>query len=81
MSPFDIASAPNDDINSWYRPSSKESEAIWADAKDKSVVLRQIGTEATNAKEQRVKDHAGVFVNTSILRQTAEPESKKEGGN
>ena len=64
-----------------YTNTSKESEAIWADAKGKSVILRQTGTNATSAKEQRAKDHAGVFVNTSIVRQTAEPESKKEGGN
>ena len=64
-----------------YTDTSKESETIWADAKDKSVILRQTGTEATNAKEQRAKDHAGVFVNTSILRQTAEPETHEEGGN
>ena len=56
------------------------SSDLWAEAKKKSVILRQTGTDAANAKEQRAKDHAGVFVNTSIIRQTPEPETNKEGG-
>ena len=56
------------------------SKDLWTEAKNKSAILRQTGTDAANAKEQRAKDHAGVFINTSILRQTAEPETNKEGG-
>lgn len=63
-----------------YTDTSKESNDLWDEAKKKSVILRQTGTDAANAKEQRAKDHAGVFVNTSIIRQTAEPETEKEGG-
>lgn len=57
------------------------SNDLWAEAKNKSIILKQTGTEATNAKESRAEDHAGVFVNTSIIRQTAEPETNTEGGN
>ena len=64
-----------------YTNTSKESKDLWDEVTSKSIILKQTGTNATNAKEQRAKDHAGVFVNTSIVRQTAEPESKKEGGN
>lgn len=64
-----------------YTNTSKESKDLWDEVASKSIILKQTGTNATNAKEQRAKDHAGVFVNTSIVRQTAEPESKKEGGN
>ena len=64
-----------------YTDTSKGSKYLWTEAKNKSAILRQTGTDAANAKRQRAKDHAGVFVNTSIIRQTAEPESKKEGGN
>lgn len=64
-----------------YTNTSKESKDLWDEVTSKSIILKQTGTNATSAKEQRVKDHAGVFVNTSIVRQTAEPESKKEGGN
>ena len=64
-----------------YTNTSKESKDLWDEITSKSIILKQTGTNATNAKEQRAKDHAGVFVNTSIVRQTAEPESKKEGGN
>ena len=54
---------------------------LWTEAKNKAIILRQTGADAANAKKPRAKDHAGVFINTSIIRQTAEPESKKEGGN
>ena len=54
---------------------------LWTEAKNKAIILRQTGADAANAKEQRAKDHAGVFVNTSIVRQTAEQETKTEGGN
>ena len=64
-----------------YTNTSKESKDLWDEVTSKSIILKQTGTNATSAKEQRAKDHAGVFVNTSIIRQTAEPESKKEGGN
>ena len=64
-----------------YTDTSKESKDLWDEVTSKSIILKQTGTNATSAKEQRAKDHAGVFVNTSIVRQTAEPESKKEGGN
>lgn len=64
-----------------YTNTSKESKDLWDEVTSKSIILKQTGTNATSAKEQRAKDHAGVFVNTSIVRQTAEPESKKEGGN
>lgn len=64
-----------------YTNTSKESKDLWDEVTSKSIILRQTGTDATSAKEARAKDHAGVFVNTSIVRQTAEPESKKEGGN
>ena len=64
-----------------YTNTSKESKDLWDEITSKSIILKQTGTNATSAKEQRAKDHAGVFVNTSIVRQTAEPESKKEGGN
>ena len=64
-----------------YTNTSKESKDLWDEVTSKSIILKQTGTNATSAKEQRVKDHTGVFVNTSIVRQTAEPESKKEGGN
>lgn len=57
------------------------SNDLWAEAKNKSIILKQTDTEATNAKESRAEDHAGVFVNTSIIRQTAEPETNTEGGN
>lgn len=53
---------------------------LWTEAKNKAIILRQTGADAANAKEQRAKDHAGVFINTSIIRQTAEPETEKEGG-
>ena len=53
---------------------------LWTEAKNKAIILRQTGADAANAKEQRAKDHAGVFINTSIIRQTAEPETNKEGG-
>lgn len=64
-----------------YTNTSKESKDLWNEVTSKSIILKQTGTNAASAKEQRAKDHAGVFVNTSIVRQTAEPESKKEGGN
>ena len=64
-----------------YTNTSKGSKDLWDEVTSKSIILKQTGTNATSAKEQRAKDHAGVFVNTSIVRQTAEPESKKEGGN
>ena len=64
-----------------YTNTSKESKDLWDEVTSKSIILKQTGTNATSAKEQRAKDHAGVFVNTSIVRQTAEPEPKKEGGN
>ena len=64
-----------------YTNTSKESKDLWDEVTSKSIILKQTGTNVTSAKEQRAKDHAGVFVNTSIVRQTAEPESKKEGGN
>ena len=64
------------------------SRDLWDEAKNKSVILRQTGAYATNAKKQRAKDHAGVFINTSIIRQTAEPvrqtpepATSAEGGN
>ena len=60
-----------------YTNTSKESKDLWDEVTSKSIILKQTGTNATSAKEQRAKDHAGVFVNTSIVRQTAEPESKK----
>ena len=60
-----------------YTDTSKASKVLWAEAKNKSAILKQTGTDATNAKESRAKDHAGVFVNTSILRQTPEPETPK----
>ena len=63
-----------------YTNTSKESKDLWDEVTSKSIILKQTGTNATSAKEQRAKDHAGVFVNTSIVRQTAEPEPKKEGG-
>ena len=63
-----------------YTNTSKESKDLWDEVTSKSIILKQTGTNATSAKEQRAKDHAGVFVNTSIVRQTAEPETKKEGG-
>ena len=63
------------------------SSDLWTEAKKKSVILQQTDTDAANAKKQRAKDHAGVFINTSIIRQTAEPvsqtpepETEKEGG-
>lgn len=64
-----------------YTDTSKASNDLWAEAKNKSAILRQTGDDATNAKKQRAKDHAGVFINTSIIRQTAEPETHEEGGN
>ena len=64
-----------------YTNTSKKSKDLWDEVTSKSIILKQTGTNATSAKEQRAKDHAGVFVNTSIVRQTAEPEPKKEGGN
>ena len=64
-----------------YTNTSKESKDLWDEVTSKSIILKQTGTNATSAKEQRAKDHAGVFVNTSIVRQTAEPEPKNEGGN
>lgn len=57
------------------------SNDLWAEAKNKSIILKQTDTEATKAKKSRAEDHAGVFVNTSIIRQTAEPETKTEDGN
>ena len=63
-----------------YTNTSKESKDLWDEVTSKSIILKQTGTNATSAKEQRAKDHAGVFVNTSIVRQTAEPETEKEGG-
>ena len=63
-----------------YTNTSKESKDLWDEVTSKSIILKQTGTNATSAKEQRAKDHAGVFINTSILRQTAEPETNKEGG-
>ena len=58
---------------------------LWTEAKNKSIILRQtdIGDskDVEKAKKQRMKDHAGVFVNTSVVRQTAEPETHEEGGN
>lgn len=57
------------------------SNDLWAEAKNKSIILKQTDTEATEAKKSRAEDHAGVFVNTSIIRQTAEPETKTEDGN
>ena len=64
-----------------YTNTSKESKDLWDEVTSKSIILKQTGTNATSAKEQRAKDHAGVFVNTSIVRQTAEQETKTEGGN
>lgn len=64
-----------------YTNTSKESKDLWDEVTSKSIILKQTGTNATSAKEQRAKDHAGVFVNTSIIRQTPEPETNKEGGN
>ena len=64
-----------------YTNTSKESKDLWDEITSKSIILKQTGTNTTSAKEQRAKNHTGVFVNTSIVRQTAEPESKKEGGN
>lgn len=64
-----------------YTNTSKESKDLWNEVTSKSIILKQTGTNATSAKEQRAKDHAGVFVNTSIVRQTAEQETKTEGGN
>ena len=64
-----------------YTNTSKESKDLWDEVTSKSIILKQTGTNATSAKEQRAKDHAGVFVNTSIVRQTPEPETNKEGGN
>lgn len=52
------------------------SSDLWTEAKKKSVILQQTDTDAANAKKQRAKDHAGVFINTSIIRQTAEPVSQ-----
>ena len=66
----------NDSVVNYTNTSSD----LWAEAKKKSVILQQTDTDAANAKEQRAKDHAGVFINTSIIRQTAEPETNKEGG-
>ena len=63
-----------------YTNTSKESKDLWDEVTSKSIILKQTGTNATSAKEQRAKDHAGVFVNTSIVRQTAEQETKTEGG-
>lgn len=70
-----------------YEDTSKESQYLWTEAKKKSVILQQTDTDAANAKKQRAKDHAGVFINTSIIRQTAEPvsqipepETNEEGG-
>lgn len=66
------------------------SNDLWAEAKNKSVILRQTDVgdskDVEKAKKQRAKDHAGVFVNTSIIRQTPEPataapEISAEGGN
>lgn len=57
------------------------SNDLWAEAKNKSIILKQTDTEATEAKKSRAEDHAGVFVNTSIIRQTAEPETKTKDGN
>ena len=66
------------------------SNDLWAEAKNKSVILRQTDVgdskDVEKAKKQRAKDHAGVFVNTSIIRQTPEPataapETSAEGGN
>ena len=59
-----------------YTNTSKESKDLWDEVTSKSIILKQTGTNATSAKEQRAKDHAGVFVNTSIVRQTAEQETK-----
>ena len=59
-----------------YTDTSKESKDLWDEVTSKSIILKQTGTNATSAKEQRAKDHAGVFVNTSIVRQTAEQETK-----
>ena len=64
-----------------YTNTSKKSKDLWDEVTSKSIILKQTGTNATSAKEQRAKDHAGVFVNTSIVRQTAEQETKTEGGN
>ena len=64
-----------------YTNTSKGSKDLWDEVTSKSIILKQTGTNATSAKEQRAKDHAGVFVNTSIVRQTAEQETKTEGGN
>lgn len=76
-----------------YTNTSKESKDLWDEVTSKSIILKQTGTNATSAKEQRAKDHAGVFVNTSVVRQTAEPvsqatepataepETHEEGGN
>lgn len=64
-----------------YTNTSKESKDLWDEVTSKSIILKQTGTNATSAKEQRAKDHAGVFINTSIIRQTPEPETNKEGGN
>ena len=55
-----------------YTNTSKESKDLWDEVTSKSIILKQTGTNATSAKEQRAKDHAGVFVNTYIVRQTAE---------
>ena len=66
----------NDSVVNYTNTSSD----LFAEAKNKATILRQTGDDAANAKEQRAKDHAGVFINTSILRQTAEPETNKEGG-
>ena len=63
-----------------YTNTSKGSKDLWDEVTSKSIILKQTGTNATSAKEQRAKDHAGVFVNTSIVRQTAEQETKTEGG-
>ena len=68
-----------------YTDTSKGSQYLWTEAKNKSVILRQTDVggskDVEKAKKQRAKDHAGVFVNTSIVRQTAEQETKTEGGN
>ena len=66
----------NDSVVNYTNTSSD----LFAEAKNKSIILKQTGDDAANAKEQRAKDHAGVFINTSIIRQTAEQETKTEGG-
>lgn len=76
----------NDSVVNYTNTSSD----LFVEAKNKSVILRQTDVgdskDVEKAKKQRAKDHAGVFVNTSIIRQTPEPataapETSAEGGN